>query len=594
MKKLLLFGIALSFFLPGGLVLAAFSDEPYFQYQGYFSEINYVSGSDTKAGAGVVVAVIDSGVWQEHPDLLGNIWINTNDIWGNGKDDDANGYVDDYYGWNFIDDNSDLSAQGTHATGVASIIAAKLNGNGMAGIASKAKIMSLAVCSDRGCDKEDVIEAIYYAVDNGAHIINLSLASVSAYGYTNEYDEAVQYAYDNDVVVIAAVGNGDVESARAIGQNLDYAPTSPACNDVEGYNIVLGVKTGEVWSNYGGCADISAPGKNILVATVPALEGGYGYVYSSGTSFSAPMVAAAAAVLKSEDKGLKNYEIIDRLISSSTDGKLNLNAALMYSKFPEITGVTSTLGYAGERIEVVGSHLVADWDIIFYNSDSIVTVDQESVIVHDAESLSFKIPANIKSGKYRIAIRNNKSKSSDFFEVINSRNTEEEGDYSEENSTNTGISTLGGQYDPLKKDSSLVERLKGRILLQTEEHGEAWYVNPNDSLRYYMANGDVAYEMMRSFSLGISNVDLEKIAAVGSSTEMLKTSSTCSTNALANRLKGHILLQVEKHGEAWYVHPETCRRIYMKNGEEAYNIMRYLSLGIANSDLEKMPSGSIE
>ncbi len=89
-------------------------------------------------------------------------------------------------------------------------------------------------------------------------------------------------------------------------------------------------------------------------------------------------------------------------------------------------------------------------------------------------------------------------------------------------------------------------------------------------------------------------MDLEKIAAVGSSTEMLKTSSTCSTNALANRLKGHILLQVEKHGEAWYVHPETCRRIYMKNGEEAYNIMRYLSLGIANSDLEKMPSGSIE
>lgn len=151
-----------------------------------------------------------------------------------------------------------------------------------------------------------------------------------------------------------------------------------------------------------------------------------------------------------------------------------------------------------------------------------------------------------------------------------------------------------GSYVPAKYDAAMQTRLKGSILLQVEEHGEAWYVNPNDSLRYYMANGDVAYEMMRSFSLGITDADLAKIPSVANTDEMNAARSACSTNALANRLKGYILLQVQQHGEAWYVDPDTCHAIYMRDGDVAYEIMRYLSLGVTNTDLEKLPTGNIQ
>jgi len=136
---------------------------------------------------------------------------------------------------------------------------------------------------------------------------------------------------------------------------------------------------------------------------------------------------------------------------------------------------------------------------------------------------------------------------------------------------------------------TLAQRLNGYILLQVEANGEAWYVDPVSLTRTYMKNGAVAYEMMRSFGLGITDADLAKIPAVSTTEEMKTATSICSTNTLANRLKGRILLQVQQNGEAWYVYPKTCRRIYMKDGAAAYQIMRYLSLGITNSNLSLVP-----
>ncbi len=156
----------------------------------------------------------------------------------------------------------------------------------------------------------------------------------------------------------------------------------------------------------------------------------------------------------------------------------------------------------------------------------------------------------------------------------------------------TPIAPTAGQYVAGKYDASLVVRLLGRILLQVEENGEAWYVNPADSLRYYMADGSVAYTLMRYFSLGITDADLAKIPTTETTAEMSELQSICSSNAFANQQKGKILLQVEQHGEAWYVDPDKCYRIYMKDGDVAYEIMRFLSLGITNTDLEKMPTGT--
>jgi hypothetical protein len=142
---------------------------------------------------------------------------------------------------------------------------------------------------------------------------------------------------------------------------------------------------------------------------------------------------------------------------------------------------------------------------------------------------------------------------------------------------------------PYPTDPALTVRLHGYVLLQVESHGEAWYVNPAESKRIYMKDGATAYQMMRSFGLGITDADLSRIPAVDTTDVINGASSICASNSLANKLKGRILLQVQRHGEAYYVYPKNCRMIYMKDGAAAYGIMRYLGLGITDADLEKIP-----
>jgi hypothetical protein len=140
--------------------------------------------------------------------------------------------------------------------------------------------------------------------------------------------------------------------------------------------------------------------------------------------------------------------------------------------------------------------------------------------------------------------------------------------------------------------TTVAERLQGYILLQVEEHGEAWYIRTEDSNRYYMADGDMAYQMMRYFSLGITDADLLRLNPVDDTDAMLSASSVCETNDLARRLRGEILLQVERQGQAWYVYPKNCRIIYMADGDAAYTIMRFLGLGITNADLATIEIGT--
>jgi len=128
--------------------------------------------------------------------------------------------------------------------------------------------------------------------------------------------------------------------------------------------------------------------------------------------------------------------------------------------------------------------------------------------------------------------------------------------------------------------TNLVSRLKGYILLQVENNGEAWYVNPVNSFRYFLKDGDTAYSVMRNMGLGVSNANLEKLKS--------------KEKTLVDRLKGRIVLQVEKNGEAFYVNPKTGALSYLKNGFEAYKVMRNLSLGIKNDDLNKISSADVE
>lgn len=122
------------------------------------------------------------------------------------------------------------------------------------------------------------------------------------------------------------------------------------------------------------------------------------------------------------------------------------------------------------------------------------------------------------------------------------------------------------------KAADLTSKLKGRILLQVESKGEAWYVNPKDSKRYYMANGSEAYNIMRNLGVGVTNKDLTKIKG---------------DKNFAKKQAGKILLQVESKGEAYYIDINGIAH-YLKDGNAAYQAMRQLGLGVKNSDLAKI------
>ncbi len=124
---------------------------------------------------------------------------------------------------------------------------------------------------------------------------------------------------------------------------------------------------------------------------------------------------------------------------------------------------------------------------------------------------------------------------------------------------------------------TIEERLSGRILLQVEDNGEAWYVYPNDLKRYYLGRPYDAWNIMRSLGQGITNADLAQIPTDSDSWD--------GPEGMIDRLKGYILLQVEDNGEAWYVSPVNGKRYYLGRPDDAFSVMRFLGLGATTSDI---------
>ncbi len=122
-----------------------------------------------------------------------------------------------------------------------------------------------------------------------------------------------------------------------------------------------------------------------------------------------------------------------------------------------------------------------------------------------------------------------------------------------------------------------VDRVRGAILLQVESHGEAWYVEPVAGERWYLGRPADAFSVMRRLGLGITNANLSKIPRADS--------ADLGSASLVARLSGRILLQVESHGEAWYVYPRNGHRYFLGRPDDAFRIMRTLGLGITDSDL---------
>ena len=126
-------------------------------------------------------------------------------------------------------------------------------------------------------------------------------------------------------------------------------------------------------------------------------------------------------------------------------------------------------------------------------------------------------------------------------------------------------------------DKKLVERLKGMILLQIEENGEAWYLNPDDGLRYYLGRQDNAFNIMKRFGLGVAHNELNKYLG----------------SQFPKRLAGKILLDVQANGEAYYIYPQDLKGYFLGRPTDAYEIMRNLGLGISNTDIRKIGVGEL-
>jgi subtilisin family serine protease len=145
-----------------------------------------------------------------------------------------------------------------------------------------------------------------------------------------------------------------------------------------------------------------------------------------------------------------------------------------------------------------------------------------------------------------------------------------------------------------KIDTKLIKKLVGRILLQVEQKGQAWYLDPSSLKRYYLADGDSAYQALRKFGLGVRNNDLIKIPVSTKSVlpnNYIITTKPAYSTSLRSKLKGKIVIQTEGHGEAWYINPADGTRYYLANGEEAYQIMRNLSLGLSDLNIHKITVG---
>jgi subtilase family protein len=347
-KKVLILSISL--FLIGSFCYAAdlIPNDPDFNKQWYLEHLNIPQiWSQQTGNSSVVVAVIDSGVEVSHPDLHDNIWINRNEILGDNIDNDNNGYIDDFNGWDFLGDDNDPSPsyfknclrQQTcveeaiiHGTFVSGIISAVGNNHqGISGISWKTKIMPLRVLGPNGSGNTfDVIDAVNYAVDNGADIINLSFVGDA---YDQAFELTLERAYNEGVLIIVAAGNENISGQPT---NLDLFKMYPVCHQGRNNeNIVLGVGATDAdnkltpYSSYGSrCMDMVAPGDSFWGAIIDDPEikeftGYYGGEYS-GTSLAAPVVTGMAALIKSFSPALKNTEIMD-LILNNTDNIDDIN-----------------------------------------------------------------------------------------------------------------------------------------------------------------------------------------------------------------------------------------------------------------------------
>lgn len=371
------------------------------------------------SGEGVVVAVVDSGLDITHPDIAGRLWTNAAEIAGNGIDDDQNGYIDDIHGWDFAnDDNNPMDDHG-HGTHVAGTIAAEVNnGVGIAGVAPRSRIMALKGIGTVGGSDSDLAQAIVYAANNGARVINCSWGG-GPMSIPQVIADAINYAHDvHNAVVVVAAGNS----------NLDVGNEAFGFFPANSRNVITVAASDHsdqkaYFSNFGEKIDLIAPGggdsqpttafdphrtilslkssqANSTMTGNGALIIGGQYVRQAGTSMAAPHVAGAAALILSRYPTLSAEQVRQALRKGSDDrgatgfdffmgyGRLNaqqsatlaaplearlepLPPSIVAGSHIEIRGTARGSGFGSWRIEYGAGELPTSWTTITTGSSQI-------------------------------------------------------------------------------------------------------------------------------------------------------------------------------------------------------------------------------
>lgn len=253
----------------------------------------------------VVVAVTDTGKNMGHEDLTRNKWINIKEIPNNNVDEDHNGYVDDVLGWDFVSNDNDPEDDNDHGSHVSGTLGALgNNGKGVVGVAWRVRSMPLKFLDSCGSGSyEDAIDAIFYAANNGAHIISASWAGGD---FSQALFDSIQYFGTKGGLFVAAAAND--------GKDNDKTPVYPASFPLPNILVVAATDANDMladFSNYGmKSVDVAAPGVDIL-STVTS-----GYVTMSGTSMATPHVSGLAALLKAQHPTWRHARLKSAIIGT--------------------------------------------------------------------------------------------------------------------------------------------------------------------------------------------------------------------------------------------------------------------------------------
>ncbi len=405
-------------------------NDPRFPEQQYLSRIDAQSAWDIARGedGDVVIAIVDGGTDWRHIDLRSNVWVNEGEIPGNGVDDDNNGLIDDVNGWNYANGTGDPTGleatpeNARHGTWVAGIAGAVTNNaEGISSAGWNTRFMPI----NTGSDSEEFdnllffgFQGIIYAAVMGADIINTSWGGIAP---PDPFElDVIEFAYEEGALIVASSGNENINS--------DEVFVTPA-----GYDKVMAVgatfdrnDTRAGFSNYGVNVDLFAPGINILTT-------GPDNVYNApgGTSFSSPLVAAVAALVKTHNPEFSVDEVRQQVRVTADDinganasvyrgrlgkGRLNAFRALSELNWPsvriasvdveEISGNGDGFVQGGERVglDVAFTNIlspVAGLNLSLSADDSLLTFPKSegsiaSLAGGDTQTVRFEV--DVSSG----------------------------------------------------------------------------------------------------------------------------------------------------------------------------------------------------